>query len=338
MARIYYNKEELSGKSIDTSIINLDTFQYIKDNTDKTLIEIPPINHTFLRIKLKQTPTFNYLYIRRDNFEYKTSEGTFFLPDALIFYDLDDAPFPSEFYFIARIKDKVELRKCIAGPGIEWFQIPDLHTDINEKAIITKIENTLLQAQKLVKSIYNINIENERKRKLQEERIEKEKTKPYLNQQEKAAYQKIVDICLTNKKIKSKINHFIDNLKSYDKYETLNSVISYLDSQNIYLIITLDWKAEIEDLEWNIQSFLKQNFVQDISLPQPEDFDDNITVSHDDVFVKFDNKLRQNNLQISFIDTEADEYVIIIHSIKNKKEIEEAIHKIGYNYQEVGSL
>ncbi|WP_185153941.1 hypothetical protein [Dysgonomonas sp. ZJ279] len=338
MPRIYYNKEELSGNSINTNLINLDIFQYIKDNTNKNLIEIPQVNKSFFGILRKPILMFSYVLISRDDFEYKTSEGTFYLPDALIFYDINDAPFPSKFYFIARIKDKIELRECYAGEGVKWFQIPNLHTEISDKSIVTKIENTLKQTQKLVATIYNIETEKNKKKKLEEEHLEKERQKPYISLEEKGAYQKIGEICLADKRMKSEFNDFLDGLKSYDKYETLDSVITYLNDRNMWLIMNLDWKAGVEDLEWSIQSTLKQNFTQSIPLPQAEDMDDNITISHNGVFAKFDNTLRENGLQISLIDTESDEYLLMIHTIERKLEVKEAVNKTGYKYQEVANL
>ena len=62
-------------------------------------------------------------------------------PKAIIFYDNDNYAFPTEFYFIAKLGDEIELRKCNGGKDVKWFQIPDLHKEVtvdDDSGMITR--------------------------------------------------------------------------------------------------------------------------------------------------------------------------------------------------------
>lgn len=169
MARIYYHEEKLTGKSFENDVINLQLFDYIFNNTDTDKFEIPPVSINFFFGLLKsKKETFKTVIISRDGINYNTKEGNFYLPNAIIFYDNDDYTFPSEFYFISKLGDKIELRKCNGGKDVKWFQIPDLHKEVADSEIVSKIENTILEVKKLVETTYNKQIvvdKEKRKRK-----------------------------------------------------------------------------------------------------------------------------------------------------------------------------
>jgi len=99
--------------------------------------------------------------------------------------------------------------------------------------------------------------------------------------------------------------------------------------------MSLDWKQDLETLEWYIESALKNNFGLEANLPSEDQFEDNISVSHDNVFEEYDKPLRDINFQMGFIDTNSDEYVILIHKTEDKEKVEKAVNKIEYPYFEI---
>lgn len=96
-------------------------------------------------------------------------------------------------------------------------------------------------------------------------------------------------------------------------------------------IICLDWKQEITSLTHGVGQNLKENFDLQLELPQQEDYGNRASVSYDNVFKDFDKTLNQNGYQLSFIDTNSDQYVIVVHLIKDLDEVKSAVRKIGYD-------
>jgi hypothetical protein len=134
MPRVYYNEEKLYGKPVETAVINAKNFSAI-------------IGHPFFRgakkdiTAIAKSGGFNYCSCNDDGIFYKNAEhGSFYLPKSLIFFDRDDANFPSEFYFLALIGDTLEARRVSAGKGIEWFQIPGLHRELTDAEMLHRIE------------------------------------------------------------------------------------------------------------------------------------------------------------------------------------------------------
>lgn len=152
---------------------------------------------------------------------------------------------------------------------------------------------------------------------------------------QKEGYLKLVDLCVRDSNRHDLVD-FIKNLKNYNGDEnyvtTLNYVKDYLDRNGIHFIMALDWKQAIGDLVWRVKSALKDNFNVIIELPNPAAYGERASVSYKNVFKDFDSALRPQNFKIGFIDTDADEYVIIIHKTMDENEIVEAVGKIGYGY------
>ncbi|WP_324023673.1 hypothetical protein QSV08_12515 [Maribacter sp. BPC-D8] len=335
MARIYYHEERLSGHAFENEVINVKLFDLIFENTETNGYDIKPIStSSFFGLIKSKNNTFKTVGVSRDGINYNTTEGNFYLPKALIFYDNNDNTFPSEFYFIAKIQDQIEIRKCSGGKTVKWFQIPDLHSEVKDAKIIQKIENTLLELKKLLpttqKAVININ-----KKK---DKVKVEENQPLLNKSVKEAYQALAKICLGMNSKEKNVIEFFDTLKNYDKdleyFTTLNFVIDFLEQNDNSFILRLDWKADIEDLEWVLKSALNDNFNVSFDLPNPGDYGKNASVSFDNVFEDFNKSLKQNGFQMSFIDTQSDEYVFLLHKLEDKKEVENSINEIGYKYYE----
>lgn len=160
---------------------------------------------------------------------------------------------------------------------------------------------------------------------------------PLLSDTEKQGYLQLIKLCaLPGSQIQ--LIKFVQGLMNFDgdpgDLTTLNYVMRYLDENEIHLIMSLDWKAKVEDLEWRVSHALKDNYGISISLPRAEDFNEQETVSSDGVFEQFDKPLRHVGFQLGFIDTQSDEYVIIIHKTQDKNAVKSAVNNIGYKYFE----
>lgn len=157
---------------------------------------------------------------------------------------------------------------------------------------------------------------------------------------QREGYLELIKTCVGDSKEDELVN-FIRNLKNYngdkDYMTTLNFVLAHLDENGIHFIMALDWKQEIRDLKWRISSSLKDNFNIYIDLPNPEKYGENKSVSFKNVFKDYDQAIRQKDFQLSFVDTNGDEYVIIVHKIKDEQLIKDAIKKIGYNCLDANS-
>ncbi|WP_462245502.1 DUF6630 family protein [Ferruginibacter sp.] len=157
---------------------------------------------------------------------------------------------------------------------------------------------------------------------------------------QKRGYNDLINLCLGDSKKKDVLN-FIDTLQDFNGdenfYTTLNYVKDYLDNNGIHFIMALDWKQEITDLVWRINSSLKDNFGVKIDLPNPKKYGENASVSTKDVFKDFDKSIQTQNFKLGFIDTDSDEYVIIVYKISDENEVKGAIKRIGYNYLDANS-
>jgi hypothetical protein len=157
---------------------------------------------------------------------------------------------------------------------------------------------------------------------------------------QKQGYFELIELCLGDAK-KIEVSNFIDTLHNYNGdenyYTTLNSAKEYLDNNGIHFIMALDWKQEITDLVWRINSSLRDNFNTKIELPYPTGYGKNASVSAKNVFKDFDKSIQKQNFKLGFIDTNSDEYVIIIHKVSDENEVKEATKKIGYPYLDVNS-
>ncbi|WP_299250581.1 hypothetical protein [uncultured Cytophaga sp.] len=343
MDRLFYKEIKLSGTPIETKFINVQFFNHIFYLTNVNSRELHDFNPSTADILKLAPPLFKNVQLIRDFFRYHNEEhGSFFLPSAIVFYDVLDYNFPTEFFFIVKVVNEVELRSCQAGEGVEWFQIPELHKAVTDPEIILKVENTILEVMRLAAEIYRKKTELEEKvEELKTEAKAKKKAeakRTYLNDTQKKAYQELTELCVYKNSSKVKILKRIEKLKNYDDdeeyYTTLNYFMEFLEEKDLNFIMRMDWKAEIEDLEWLLKKNLKDNYDVKPNLPKPENYDENASVSSDGVFQDYDQSLRENGLQLGFIDTQSDEYIVILHKVEDKEKIETAVNQIGYEYSE----
>ncbi len=166
-----------------------------------------------------------------------------------------------------------------------------------------------------------------------EEEIDLSTIKKDIETQRKG-YVELGEICLSEK------NHvayfqFVGELEDHTDDEnymtTLNYVIDSLYQTGNYFIISLDWKQEVSSLTHGVNYNLKENFGQHLELPKQEDYGPRASVSYDNVFKDFDKVLRSIGFQLSFIDTNSDAYIVVVHKVADLEKAKSAILKIGYN-------
>lgn len=128
----------------------------------------------------------------------------------------------------------------------------------------------------------------------------------------------------------------IQNLKTIDDTNDENtplySLAQLADENNIAFIMGLDWKAAIEDIEWRISSALKQNFDTVITLPDPGQWPPRTSISADGVIATYNNTLKANGFELGLIDTQSDEYILLVLKNGQQEQVRAAVKLTGYNY------
>lgn len=144
-------------------------------------------------------------------------------------------------------------------------------------------------------------------------------------------YIQLAQICL-NKKDYLKFENFLSKLKDYDSHweygTTLNCVNEFLDENNILLFMVLDCKEEISELRSKLVLAKKKNFNTTIELPDTMNYPDRASIYFDNVFYDYTRSLNNAYFDLSFIDTDSDEYVILVHPINKKESINTSIKAI----------
>jgi len=336
MARIYYLEEKLSGEPIKSDFITIELFDFIFNNIDGSFFEFQNTVKSFFAGLTKKGPTeFYNAQLTRDGIYYKTNGKSFFLPSSIIFYDEFDYNFPSEFYFIARIGDSLELRKCNGGKDVEWFQIPELHKPVDNLNILKRVEKTLAELKELAQSNLNERINAELKKKELAKALRDDNKTVFLSESQKEGYNELISLCVSEESCKKEIAEFLETLKAEYAEIALLDLICFLEDKEFNFIMRMDWCAEISDLESLLYQNIESNTNLKINLPKPENYSEEATVSFDNVLRDYDQPLRENGLQLGFIDTQSDEYIAILHKIEDKERVEQAVNKIGFDYYDI---
>lgn len=362
MARIYYHQNQLAGNTLNSQVIDLKNFDELFERAEQNLFEFSapePVGFFKKLFGQSAKPQFKFVRLTRDGFAYNTSEGDFYLPVALIFYDVDDANFPSVFYFIAKIGEQLELRKCQAGKGVKWYQIPDLHEAVTDSSIIQKIEQSFITLKQEVVRIYQAKPEPKSEQNNQQnqqpsyqlnqqpnypqnhEVIEPEEDEELkdLAPELKEAYLKLADIALKNHPQKAIVIEQIQQLKQADEdgfFHPLDALIEHLWQEDIRLFVSMDWKQEVTDLQWHLENILKDNWQIEAQLPDANtQFEQDVTVSDDGVFALYTQALLPHGLTIGHIDTDSDAYVFLVHAIQDMTIAQQNVEVLGYRYLSV---
>jgi hypothetical protein len=153
----------------------------------------------------------------------------------------------------------------------------------------------------------------------------------------KEGYLELMTLCHVHKK-KQQLIDFINGLKPYgdqDHVTTLGFLINYLANNKIHFIRALDWKWPPSELDGTVRLCLKDNFNLTIPLPGPGKYPVNSTISTTTAFRDYDKALKAKGFRLGLIDTDGDEYVVIIFKIVDEEKVIEAVRKIGFPYHNV---
>lgn len=333
--RIYYREEKLLGNPIETKIINLENFNYIVQNARQQTYKIEKKTRLVLKdgdFESVYVDMFKYCTVRRDGITYDSDEGSFYLPEALILFDNSDyAPFPSEFYYIAKINDRLELGFCKGGEGVKWHELPSRRTTVEDSATIEKAEETIDYFKDFV--AYEVEQEEE----AEAERALAIANREFLGEETKSAYIALTELCMPDSPRKKEVLSFIDGLKQYDDDEeyrtTYNEFRMYLNHNGIPFIITLDWKEAADELEAWIQSAVEENFKKTFHFEDEGKYDEDSSVSDDGLFSAFDRQLQKIGLAVGMIETDGDEYQMIVYPAHKKDKAIRAMKTIGISYK-----
>lgn len=160
---------------------------------------------------------------------------------------------------------------------------------------------------------------------------------PPLSDDVKEGYHSIVHHCL-HPKYQTEAHEFINQLVdySYDEqyFSTFNYVLEYFQKKKWYCLQFFDWKQEVQDLEHFIQLAVTNHFETTVRLPHPSTYGTEASISSEGVFEDYDQKLRDIGLQLGCIDTDSDEYILVIHRIDDIEAIAQAALDIGMDYYE----
>lgn len=330
MPRIYYKSEQLAGQALNQTILSLSEFDEIFTQAEHQLYEFSTSESGFFqRLFGRDKTCFRYVQLSKDGIPYTTQQGSFFLPVSLIFYDVDDACFPTQFYFIAKLDGQLELRQCQAGQGVQWFQIPDLHHKVTDPKIIHKVKNSLSALKEKTA------IEFANRPLLEHSEIEEDLEEyPELDEHLKLAYAQLAEICLKQHPRKSAALDYIHLMKNTDDdfFSSIGQLMDDLWQENIRLFVSMDWKQEVTDLEWHLQNMLKDNWQLELILPDLALLGDDAVVSEDGVFELYNQVVLGQGLKLGFVDMDSDSYVFMLHPVDEIEAVKKAVETIGYRY------
>ena len=159
MPRIYYRERNLHDSSLKHEVITATLFNEIMGLSsfiiegDLQVFELPqPSRSLFF---WKNDRPFKFAVVWNSEKPHTTNEyGDFFLPKSVVFFDVRDAYFPSDYYFVVSIDDKLELGNSKAGAQTAWYEQPQLWTKVTQPKLVKRFEKSL-QALKTVLKLAN---------------------------------------------------------------------------------------------------------------------------------------------------------------------------------------
>ncbi|MFK8303086.1 hypothetical protein ACI75Y_09255 [Capnocytophaga stomatis] len=155
MPRIYYRNRRIYGEPLKNEKITLDVFAKILASAsfipeDALHIFKLPQKYSILPWK-KDDKGFKYAVVWNQDKPHSTAEyGDFYLPKAIVFFDVKDAYFPSEYFFIVNIDNQLEISHCRAGADTSWYQQPELRREITDTKLIRRIEKSVTELQQVL--------------------------------------------------------------------------------------------------------------------------------------------------------------------------------------------
>ena len=154
MPRIYYRERKLHNEPLENNVITTEIFNEIIrlasfiPEGELQIFELPQKSSSFFF--WKNDKAFKYAVVWNAEMPHTTYEyGDFFLPKALVFYDVKDAYFPSEYFSIVNIDDTLEVGVSRAGINTAWYEQPLLWHKVTQPKCMRRLE-------KSVKELHNI--------------------------------------------------------------------------------------------------------------------------------------------------------------------------------------
>ena len=244
MTRIYYREEKLQGTPVEMHAINSKNFDFLmKCPKPQLSFELAPDEAG------GYGEWFRHMLISNRARHYDAGQqGKFYLPEAIIFCDVKDHIFPSQYHFIAKIGDRLEIRSSSGGEGVEWFQTPDMHRHVTESSIIVKMHNSILSVIDFLKDYKEP--ERPKAPKIKGTELDPQAAEAFLARLGlgKTYAQNVVDMA------GSPSDHFDANCEHLRKYGIIepsaNMHLLYLAavSEENGTMATVDWKGSYADV------------------------------------------------------------------------------------------
>ncbi len=148
MPRIYYREKKLHDIPLKNEVITVGLFDKIIElsafipEDALQIFELPQKKSTFTF--WKNDKPFKYAVVWNTDKPHTTYEyGDFYLPKAIVFFDVKDAYFPSDYYFIVNIDGQLELGYSRAGASTAWYEQPQLRHKVTSPKIIKRFEKSI---------------------------------------------------------------------------------------------------------------------------------------------------------------------------------------------------
>ena len=156
MPRIYYREKKLHDVPLKNEVITVELFDkiialsaFIPEDALQ-IFELPQKKSTFAF--WKNDKPFKHAVVWNTEKPHTTYEyGDFYLPKAIVFFDVKDAYFPSDYYFIVNIDGQLELGYSRAGASTAWYEQPQLRSKVTNPKLIKRFEKSIKELYKLLK-------------------------------------------------------------------------------------------------------------------------------------------------------------------------------------------
>jgi len=324
-----YRNKKIIGKNFESQIITLDKFKYILNKNIEMYVDI--YKKSIFNI-FKSSKFFRKAMIHKQDRFYKE----YFFANSIQFYYSEirtnrARPYLGKFYFLAEINDELEI-VSFKGSYKEIDDIIDNLEVVTDKSIIKKIENSfekiyqikLRQPEQVYTDIYD-DPDNFTTRKIKQEEITN--ISKLL-----ALFVKRETINEVSKMLKnSELENETELIDKPDYLQIINIIIEETANKNYEFIVGLDGSFPLDEFRYIIEGLLKNNFFK-IKLNNLYDEPSEFGIMGTEVFRDFDKDLKKEGLQLGFFDTQSDNYIMFIHKIDNREEIEKLSSKLGLNY------
>ncbi|MDO4230079.1 MAG: hypothetical protein Q4C98_09710 [Capnocytophaga sp.] len=152
MPRIYYRSKQIHGEPFENKKISKEAFAKIMISTSFIAEDVLHIFELPQKVSFlpweKKKKGFKYAVVWNNEKIHNTAEyGDFYLPKAIVFFDVKDAYFPSEYFFIVNINNQLEISHCRAGADTAWYQQPELRREITDNNTVKRLETSIIELQ-----------------------------------------------------------------------------------------------------------------------------------------------------------------------------------------------